>query len=153
MAEDGYVVTRTGKYVDVLMNGNLVARGSQKSGKGSMYTLDINRDDLSELNSIKTMTLQNAHESLGHIAPSKIIEMEKTKKYNIILSNKSFQDCDSCSAVKLVSPDQPKEPSRTTTVPGEFVNADVIGPINDVNPDAKYISTLIDRATSYASTE
>ena len=71
-----YVVRRIGKYVctyiDVLLNGNL-ARGSQKSGKGS-----------------------------------EIIKMGKTKRYIIVLINKSFHDW---TSIKLVSPGQPIQKS------------------------------------------
>ena len=106
-----------------------------------------------KLNSAKCMTLQTAHESFGHAAPERILRMAKSGKYNFILTHHKFQNCDACSASKLAAPSQPTEASRVVKRPGEVVNAEVIGPINDITPAAKYVSILIDRATNYASVE
>ena len=92
--------------------------------------------------SILTMTLQQLHESLRHSAPS-------SGKYNIKLSEQRFSTCDHCYAAKLLTPPQGQEASRITTSPGEIVKADLIGPINNIAPDAKYVSVLMDRAANY----
>ena len=153
LAEEGFEIVRKGNHVKILhKDGNVVATGTQLGEKGSMYTLDTAKSN-HQINTVNGMSLQNAHESFGHISPERIIKMAKSGHYQFTLTDTKFMNCDACSATKLTTPPQPHEASRTETRPGEVVNADVIGPINEINPEAKYVSVLIDRATSYASAE
>ena len=129
LAESGFRVIREGNIVKVEIKSNndeIVAQGTKSNQLGAMYTLDIFKPGSNSLNS---MTLNNAHESLGHIDPKRIIEMAKSMKYNITLSDSTFTNGDSCSSSKLSAPSQPKESSRIAANPGEIINANIIGPI------------------------
>lgn len=165
LAENGFHMTRFGKDFEVRYKGEIVAKGSQKKGPGTMFTLDQPlhksnteektnyNDDNNQVNNISTFTLQNAHEYFGHISPDRIIQMSESGNYNFKITDKSFKTCDNCSAANLLAPNQDKTSDRIAEFPGQMVNADLIGPIHELNPTAKYVSVLIDRSTNYASVE
>lgn len=153
LAEDGHKLVREGNSVKIFKNNEIIGQGTQIGGLGSMYCLNKYKKPEISINALKLISLQSAHESLGHASPERLIDMSNSGKYGFKLSDKSFSTCDACSATKLTAPAQPTECTRIATKPGEIVNADVIGPINDVNPDVKFIPIIIDRATNYAAVE
>ena len=169
--DDGFYIGRdSGRAVIVRSNPltsifEICATGTQRHGPGSLFTLDTTLPDpviapLEFANTIisnsptPTWTLKDAHHILGHVSPNKIIEMSRSGRASFQLSDLQWETCPDCMTTSMTAPIQPKEASRIATTIGEFVNADVIGPLDsDLGEDARYVSCLIDRMSSYASVE
>jgi hypothetical protein len=90
---------------------------------------------------------------MGHISQARIMDMSKSGKYGFELFDLKFTNCDHCSAANLTTPEQPQTCSRIATTPGEIINADIIGPLHELDPSDKYVSVMIDRASGFASVE
>lgn len=80
--------------------------------------------------------------------------MSRSGKGPFTLSDLQWENCPDCMCTSMTAPIQPKEASNIATSIDEFVNADVIGPLDsELGDEARYVSCLIDRMSSYASVE
>lgn len=97
---------------------------------------------------------QRWHARLGHAPPRVMEGMARSKKYAGLASASALRAgesvCDVCATTKAVMRPHPARNAGRSTVPGQLVHSDVMGPLREHGPaEERYIVCFIDDATHY----
>lgn len=136
---------------EVIHNGRLVARGFQASN--GLCHLDIKKIDGSAMITVTKRSIENWHDSLGHVDSKIITEMVNNKSADglEIVEPSKTPGCSACAEGKATRASHTMEPSFRPTEVGERVDMDLIGPINEESLGKKrYILLAKDNFSDYS---